>query len=151
MSRSTSHVTTSWDKRKTRWITITFSAKWIPVMFQVRYSQQKKKTEVMGALLEKKNSMVKGLWGTRNGKQNEIYNLRYCRCHKVILGKFDLPVNIFYREMGHIKHATRKQKGWLRCNISSPGGLEPPTFRLTAERANRLRHGDDRICVTIKE
>ena len=26
--------------------------------------------------------------------------------------------------------------------ISSPGGLEPPTFRLTAERANRLRHGD---------
>ena len=25
---------------------------------------------------------------------------------------------------------------------SSPGGLEPPTFRLTAERANRLRHGD---------
>ena len=25
---------------------------------------------------------------------------------------------------------------------SSPGGLEPPTFRLTAERANLLRHGD---------
>ena len=25
----------------------------------------------------------------------------------------------------------------------SPGGLEPPTFRLTAERANRLRHGDN--------
>ena len=25
---------------------------------------------------------------------------------------------------------------------TSPGGLEPPTFRLTAERANRLRHGD---------
>ena len=23
-----------------------------------------------------------------------------------------------------------------------PCGLEPPTFRLTAERANRLRHGD---------
>ena len=22
-----------------------------------------------------------------------------------------------------------------------PGGLEPPTFRLTAERASRLRHG----------
>ena len=27
-------------------------------------------------------------------------------------------------------------------NESSPGGLEPPTFRLTAERAKRLRHGD---------
>ena len=25
--------------------------------------------------------------------------------------------------------------------ISPPGGLEPPTFRLTAERASRLRHG----------
>ena len=24
---------------------------------------------------------------------------------------------------------------------SPPGGLEPPTFRLTAERASRLRHG----------
>ena len=26
--------------------------------------------------------------------------------------------------------------------IASLGGLEPPTFRLTAERANRLRHRD---------
>ena len=25
---------------------------------------------------------------------------------------------------------------------ASPGGLEPPAFRLTAERANQLRHGD---------
>ena len=25
--------------------------------------------------------------------------------------------------------------------IPPPGGLEPPTFRLTAERANQLRHG----------
>ena len=24
---------------------------------------------------------------------------------------------------------------------SPPGGLEPPTFRLTAERASQLRHG----------
>ena len=24
--------------------------------------------------------------------------------------------------------------------MSPPGGLEPPTFRLTAERANQLRH-----------
>ena len=27
-------------------------------------------------------------------------------------------------------------------NLTSLGGLEPPTFRLTAERANRLRHRD---------
>ena len=25
---------------------------------------------------------------------------------------------------------------------ASPGGLEAPTFRLTVERANGLRHGD---------
>ena len=30
---------------------------------------------------------------------------------------------------------------WLEKNIAPPGGLEPPTFRLTAERASRLRHG----------
>ena len=27
--------------------------------------------------------------------------------------------------------------------LSPPGGLEPPTLWLTAERANRLRHGDN--------
>ena len=30
--------------------------------------------------------------------------------------------------------------------IASLGGLEPPTFRLTAERANRLRHRDIWVC-----
>ena len=30
----------------------------------------------------------------------------------------------------------------LKCHPTSLGGLEPPTFRLTAERANRLRHRD---------
>ena len=29
-------------------------------------------------------------------------------------------------------------------NIASLGGIEPPTFRLTAECANRLRHRDRR-------
>ena len=29
--------------------------------------------------------------------------------------------------------------------VASLGGLEPPTFRLTAERANRLRHRDGAI------
>ena len=32
--------------------------------------------------------------------------------------------------------------GQKQQTAPSPGGLEPPTFRLTAERANRLRHGD---------
>ena len=29
-----------------------------------------------------------------------------------------------------------------QLKAASPGGFEPPTFRLTAERANQLRHGD---------
>ena len=29
----------------------------------------------------------------------------------------------------------------MQNNFTPPGGLEPPTFRLTAERASRLRHG----------
>ena len=37
------------------------------------------------------------------------------------------------------KNKLRKKK---KKKKASPGGLEPPTFRLTAERANRLRHGD---------
>ena len=34
----------------------------------------------------------------------------------------------------------------MKTKIASPGGLEPPTFRLTAERANRLRHRDCSPC-----
>ena len=30
---------------------------------------------------------------------------------------------------------------WAKYFYAPPGGLEPPTFRLTAERASRLRHG----------
>ena len=37
----------------------------------------------------------------------------------------------------------KKKKERKETKIPSPGGLEPPTFRLTAERANRLRHGDN--------
>ena len=31
--------------------------------------------------------------------------------------------------------------GLVEIKCAPPGGLEPPTFRLTAERASRLRHG----------
>ena len=31
---------------------------------------------------------------------------------------------------------------FCRSEQKEPGGLEPPTFWLTAERANQLRHGD---------
>ena len=37
----------------------------------------------------------------------------------------------------------RTHKGFTDQNENaSLGGFEPPTFRLTAERANRLRHRD---------
>ena len=36
----------------------------------------------------------------------------------------------------------RVQRHSLKILHPSLGGLEPPTFRLTAERANRLRHRD---------
>ena len=40
------------------------------------------------------------------------------------------------------KKRENKKKDKLEKNdIPPPGGLEPPTFRLTAERASRLRHG----------
>ena len=35
-------------------------------------------------------------------------------------------------------------------SISPPGGLEPPTFRLTAERASRLRHGGLDVLIVNK-
>ena len=37
-----------------------------------------------------------------------------------------------------------------KSKASSLGGLEPPTFRLTAERANRLRHRDNCLVVITK-
>ena len=42
----------------------------------------------------------------------------------------------FRRDCLYLGHRMKGQKVF-----SPPGGLEPPTFRLTAERASRLRHG----------
>jgi hypothetical protein len=38
-----------------------------------------------------------------------------------------------------ISRSSQKERGMK--NSAPPGGLEPPTFRLTAERASQLRHG----------
>ena len=46
-------------------------------------------------------------------------------------------MKVLHRNLKNKRNVKRKTK-----KKSSPGGLEPPTFRLTAERANRLRHGD---------
>jgi hypothetical protein len=35
----------------------------------------------------------------------------------------------------------------VRRKYSPPGGLEPPTFRLTAERASQLRHGGSALAL----
>ena len=35
---------------------------------------------------------------------------------------------------------SQKRADQQKC-VAPPGGLEPPTFRLTAERASQLRHG----------
>ena len=40
-------------------------------------------------------------------------------------------------------HDSSKPSVKEKRKSSSLGGLEPPTFRLTAERANRLRHRDN--------
>jgi hypothetical protein len=32
-----------------------------------------------------------------------------------------------------------------QAKTTPPGGLEPPTFRLTAERASQLRHGGEYV------
>ena len=49
----------------------------------------------------------------------------------------DIPFDNDIRFMQIDVFAMEKKKKYS----SPPGGLEPPTFRLTAERASRLRHG----------
>ena len=56
--------------------------------------------------------------------------IRHLTTNQGIAGSSPARVNIFSTFLGKI------------CkNIPPPGGLEPPTFRLTAERASQLRHG----------
>ena len=50
-------------------------------------------------------------------------------------------------DMFLVWYDTMLQNSVVKSNVgfakhcAPPGGLEPPTFRLTAERASRLRHG----------
>ena len=55
--------------------------------------------------------------------------IRHLTTNQGIAGSSPAKVNIF----GQFMQADK--------NSAPPGGLEPPTFRLTAERASRLRHG----------
>merc|ERR1712175_3306 len=54
---------------------------------------------------------------------------------------------IFLDALWHPFFGLRGHRGKKKASL---GGLEPPTFRLTAERANRLRHRDlVKICLFI--
>ena len=60
-------------------------------------------------------------------------------CSKLFELKLRGMKNIFfyiYYDYGMNKTTQKTKK-----KNTPPGGLEPPTFRLTAERASRLRHG----------
>ena len=80
---------------------------------------------------------------THNYSRNTCYSHSYLISHALCctykMSKYWLKGPIKYEDtwkpvFGHKKHVNF-QKG------TPPGGLEPPTFRLTAERASRLRHG----------
>ena len=67
--------------------------------------------------------------------------------------------HVFPRELLYVTHWASVINNILKSCILTiaplPGGFEPPTFRLTAERANQLRHGTcqvffqrELLCVT---
>ena len=49
-----------------------------------------------------------------------------------------IPAGWFYKTLICMSLCSRIKD---QKQLSPPDGLEPPTFRLTAERASRLRHG----------
>ena len=76
---------------------------------------------------------------SRNTCYSHSYLISHALCCTYKMSKYWLKGPIKYEDtwkpvFRHKKHVNF-QKG------TPPGGLEPPTFRLTAERASRLRHG----------
>ena len=60
--------------------------------------------------------------------------IRHLTTNQGIAGSNPARVNLFLHPTNPVLVGKGKK-------VSPPGGLEPPTFRLTAERASRLRHG----------
>ena len=60
--------------------------------------------------------------------------IRHLTTNQGIAGSSPAKVKLFFAQL-HRQNGPRARK------IAPPGGLEPPTFRLTAERASQLRHG----------
>jgi hypothetical protein len=62
--------------------------------------------------------------------------------HNNVLEKNSETVNITQKMVRDVhKNGFKIQVSSPTTKDSPPGGLEPPTFRLTAERASQLRHG----------
>ena len=68
--------------------------------------------------------------------------IRHLTTNQGIAGSSPARVKIFL--MSKLNSHTSHDK-----NVAPPGGLEPPTFRLTAERASRLRHGGNLLSSQI--
>ena len=70
-------------------------------------------------------------------KQHRWFSGRMLACHAGGLGSIPgrCSADPFFK-------GAKTVKAWCHnlC-FTPPGGLEPPTFRLTAERASQLRHG----------
>ena len=60
--------------------------------------------------------------------------IRHLTTNQGIAGSNPARVKIFLCQISISRESCDKK-------YAPPGGLEPPTFRLTAERASRLRHG----------
>ena len=58
--------------------------------------------------------------------------IRHLTTNQGIAGSSPAKIKFFHTNLSYEK---------LYKIIAPPGGLEPPTFRLTAERASQLRHG----------
>ncbi len=62
--------------------------------------------------------------------------------HNNVLEKKSETVNITQKMVRDVhKNGFKIQVSSPNTKDAPPGGLEPPTFRLTAERASQLRHG----------
>ena len=63
------------------------------------------------------------------------------------------------RYLGHVRCVNLKLHNFASVDLTKPtntmlpslGGLEPPTFRLTAEGANQLRHRDTIYCDVLSK
>ena len=69
-------------------------------------------------------------------KQHRWFSGRMLACHAVARVRF--PDDAVQTPFSKVQ---KQLKLGVKTCVTPPGGLEPPTFRLTAGRASQLRHG----------